>query len=69
MKGLSGILLTGPLKTNFSDILMEIHTFSSKKTPEIALCKMAAILSLPQCVNQGASLGFLIIHELKTCTW
>ena len=28
----AGILLIGPLGTNFSEILIEIHTFSSKKT-------------------------------------
>ena len=27
-----GILLIGPLGTNFSEILIEIHTFSFKKT-------------------------------------
>ena len=38
----TGILLIGPLGTNFSEILIEIYTFSRKKE---------AILSWPQCVN------------------
>ena len=42
-----GILLIGPLGTNFSEMLIEIHTFSFKKIH----WKMAAILSRPQCVN------------------
>ena len=49
----AGILLIGPLRTNFSEILIEIHTFSYKKMhfQEHVLWKMAAILSRPQCVN------------------
>ena len=43
----AGILLIGPLGTNFSEILIEIYTFSFKKMH----MKMAAILSWPQCVN------------------
>ena len=43
----AGILLIGPLGTNFSEILSEIHTFSFKKMH----LKMLAILSRPQCVN------------------
>ena len=38
----AGILLIGPLGTNFSEIFMEIYTFSVKKMH----WKMAAILSL-----------------------
>ena len=48
----SEILLIGPLGTNFSEMLIEIHTFSFKKNPfENVFWKMAAILSRPQCVN------------------
>ena len=45
----AGILLTGPLGTNFIEIFIEIHTFSFKKTHVV--WKMAAILPRPQCVN------------------
>ena len=41
----TGILLIGPLGTNFSEILIEIYAF------ENALWKMVAISSRPQCVN------------------
>ena len=43
-----GILLTGPLGTNLSEILSKIHTFSFKKN---IVCEMAAILSWAQCVK------------------
>ena len=45
----AGILLIGPLGTNFSEILIGIHTFSFKKMH--LKWKMRAILSRPQCVN------------------
>ena len=46
------ILLIGPSGTNFSEILIEIYTFSFKKMHFKMLSgKLAAILSLPQCVN------------------
>ena len=48
----AGILFIGPWGTNFSDILIGIHTFSFKKNAfENVVWKMAAILSQPQCVN------------------
>ena len=40
---ITGILLKGPTRTNFSDILIKIHTFSLKKMH----LKMVAILSRP----------------------
>ena len=43
----AGISLIGPLGTNFSEILIEILTFSFKEMH----WKMVAILSRPQCVN------------------
>ena len=46
----AGILLIGPLGTNFSGILFEYHRFSFKKI-HYAVWKMAAILSRPQCLN------------------
>ena len=47
----AGILLIGPLGTNFSEILIEIHKFPFKDAFENIVCEMAAILSRPQCVN------------------
>ena len=48
----AGILLIGPLGTKFSQILITIHTSSFKKMhPKTVVCKMASILSRPQCVN------------------
>ena len=62
-----GILLIGPMGTNFSEMLIEIHTFSF----ENVVWKMAAILSRPQCVNhiqRGPSECFIIecYHSLYT---
>ena len=48
----TGILLIGPLWTNFSDIVSEIHTFSFKKMHlKMASGKKASILSRPQCAR------------------
>ena len=47
----AGILLIGPLGTNFSEILIEILTFSLKNAFESVVCEMAAILSRHQCVK------------------
>ena len=48
----AGILLIGPLGTNFSKILIEILTFSLKKNVFYsAVCEIAPFLSRPQCVN------------------
>ena len=47
-----GILLTGHLGTNFSEILTEIHTFSFKKMHlKLLSGKWHPFLSPPQCVN------------------
>ena len=47
-----GILLIGPPGTNFSEILIEIHSFSLKKNAfENVVCENAAILSRLQCVK------------------
>ena len=49
---IAGILLIGPLGTNFSEILTGIQTFSFKKMRlKNVVCEMASILSRPQCVN------------------
>ena len=46
-----GILIIGALGTNFSEILIEIETFSFwKKSFESVVCETAAILSRPQWV-------------------
>ena len=48
----AGILLIGPLGTNLSETLSEIHTFSLNKNAfENVVWKTAAILSRPQCVK------------------
>ena len=49
----AGILLIGPVGTNFCEMLTEIYTFSvKKKCFENVVWKMAAILPRPQCVNE-----------------
>ena len=50
------------LGTNFSELLIEIHTFSFKKMH----LKMMSILSRPQCVND-ASFGFILTFDVETC--
>ena len=47
----AGILLTGPLVTNFIAILFKIHILSFKKINFKNVWKVAAILSRPQCVR------------------
>ena len=45
----NGVLLIGALGTHFSEILIEIQTFSFlKESFESAVCEMAAILSRPR---------------------
>ena len=52
IRNIAGIMLLGPFGTNFSEILIEIQTFSLKKnTFENVVCEISAILSRPQCVN------------------
>ena len=51
----AGILLIWPVGKNFSEILIEIHTFSFKKTSN-NVWKLAAIFFRPQCVNELLSL-------------
>ena len=45
----AGLLLIGPLGTNFSEILIEI--FIQENAFECVVCETAAILSWPQCVK------------------
>ena len=50
----AGILLIGPLGTNFSETLIRIQTFSLKEnTFETVVWKMTAILSRPQYVKSS----------------
>ena len=58
----AGILLIGPLGTNFSEILIEVYTFSFKKMH----WKMAAILSQPQCVNR-IGIPIIVWIPIYTC--
>ena len=52
----AGILLIWPLGTNFSEILIEINTFSfTKNAFENVVCEMPSILSRPQCVKLSAN--------------
>ena len=56
----AGILLIGPLGTNFSEILIEI--FIQENVFESVVCESAAILSRPQCVNNMAHTGQKILQ-------
>ena len=48
----AGVLLIGPIGTNFNEILIKIHALFIKENPfQIIVWKMAAILSRPQCVS------------------
>ena len=47
----AGILLIGPLGTNFSEIFIEIHTFSFKKCIRKCRLRNGVHLSRPQCVK------------------
>ena len=54
----AGIVLIGSLGTNFSEISIEIITFSVKKNAfESAVCKTGAILPRPQCINPHEKRG------------
>ena len=48
----AGILLIGPLGTNFSEILIEIYVFIQENEFENVVRKVAAFLSWLQCVKQ-----------------
>ena len=67
-----GILLIGALETNFSEILIEIQTFSCwKKLFESVVCEMAAILShelkTQQWINSLPCI-FLFMFKVKSCS-
>ena len=62
-----GILLIGPLGTNFSEISIEIHISSFKK---MHLKRSSAILSRPQCATTAAMTQrfdhYDAIHEISS---
>ena len=76
----AGLLLIGPLGTNFSEILIKILTFSFKKILfESVACETVAILSQPQCVmsptechsglNKWQGNYWVGVFLLKTVSW
>ena len=73
----AGILLIGPLGTNFSENFIGIqNVFIKQNAIENVVCEMASILSQPQCVNGLApfntwiSRAFVwILYNYKTSTW
>ena len=60
----AGILLIGPLGTNFSEMLIKTNIFIEENTFESVVCEMAAILSRPQCVK-ASFFTFLLKFSLK----
>ena len=67
----NGMLLIGPLETNFSEILIKsLYVFIQENALENVVWKMAAILSRPQCVKQGdcegASVTPVTLHILSS---
>ena len=61
----AGILSIGPLGTNFGEILIEINAFSFKKMHLKNVCKMASILSRPQCIHFAPFLMLPCVHLLS----
>ena len=65
----AGILLIGPLGTNFSEILIEIHIFSFRKMHlKMSSAKMAAILPSGRWVKRSPAAG-LFIRPHCMCAW
>ena len=55
-----GILLIGPLRTNFSEILIRIQIFSFKKMHfKMSICEMVSILFRAQFVNKQCTVSSL----------
>ena len=63
---IAGILLIGPLRTNFSEISIEILTFKKKNAFESVVCETAAILPRPQCVNLNINYSHQVSFT-RTC--
>ena len=62
------ILSIGPLGTKFSDICIEIKTFSlTKLHSKMSSNKVATILSRPQCVNQKYQILYISIIPCRPC--
>ena len=66
----AGILLIGPLGTNFSEIFIKMDIFIQENAFENVVWKMAAILSRPQCVNtEMEGKNPFILHGQYLMTW
>ena len=64
----AGILLIGPLGTNFIEILIKVLTFSFKENVfESVVCEMASILSWPQCVKSKGEFWSVSRDMTATC--
>ena len=63
----AGILLFEHLRTKFSEILIEIQTFSFIQGNAFGnvVCEMASIVSRPQCVKQSTNIVFIFIFSVK----
>ena len=65
----AGILLMGPLGTNFNGFLIVIQKFSFKKIHlKKTAAKMAAILSWPQCVKSHYCLWLMLVLKFMLCS-
>ena len=60
----AGILVIGPLETNFSDILIEIQIFIQGNAFENVVFEIAAVLSRPQCVNKIVAVSQTLLMHL-----
>ena len=67
----AGILLIGPLRANFSEILIQMQTyiFIQRNAVENVVRKLASILSRPQCVYCLSSLFFQCLHNILWTRW
>ena len=65
----AGILLIGPLGTNFNEILIENQTFSKigENTFENVVCEMLFIASRPQCVKGHSHVRVWTMYCLVSC--
>ena len=65
-----GILIIGSLGTHFSEILIEIHRFYSRKCIWICRLRMAAIFSQPRCVKDAtSSIPIIRFHAITGLIW
>ena len=61
----AGILLIGPLGTNFSEILIEILTFSFKKMR----LKVLSVKRRPFCLDLNVVMDFIATDNIECWTW